>query len=137
MMRRVKSAPANLCTMAHNKKKKEIMANPVIQTAALSDNPVHCHNISQALEKDDTMGDFISQVSSEIDINDPTEQLLLCMIFRSFTKFHTIDWNVIILNCTKRLVISYVTHHFMVYALLCYHTGHIELIPKLGVSITF
>lgn len=128
-MRRVKSAPANLCAMAHNKKKKK-NPNTVLstdKTNALSKNSL------QALGKDETMGDFISQVSSEIDINDPTEQLLICMLFRSFINFDTIDWNIIIIHYTKRLVISYITHHFMIYALLCYHSGQVELIPKLGV----
>jgi glutaredoxin 2 len=129
-MRRVKSAPANLSAMAHNKKNKE-KPNTVLlatdKTNALSNDSL------QALGEDETMGDFISQVSSEIEINDPTEQLLLFMIFRSFTKIGTIDWNVIIINYTKRLVLSYITHHLMIYALLCYHTGHIELPPKLGV----
>tara|TARA_B110000483_G_scaffold242649_1_gene329165 strand:+ start:2931 stop:3305 length:375 start_codon:yes stop_codon:yes gene_type:complete len=110
MLRRIKSCPANLCTLVNRKKptltgsEESKKALPVIFMPTKA---------SRILKKGDVLDEMVTTSLIDADVNDPGEQLFFLLILRRF--FSKANTN-IITTCYEiclRSAISFTAHKAM------------------------
>lgn len=98
-MRRVQSAPANLCTLAHRRAPKTEAAHAAVAPARVGEA--------------EAMNELVTSVAAEAHVTDSTEQLLLYMLTRWLVKMEEVVWTVAVQQLVRRLAVSFVSHHIM------------------------
>ena len=115
-MRRVQSAPANLCKMHHCKRAKaEVTTTHVV--------------VSRALRRGDALDQVVDACSKEAQIHDSTEILLLDILAR-WVVLSSVKWDRILPELCIRLIVSYVTRTVMDMLMETIHTTlpHVHLL---------
>lgn len=110
-MRRAKSAPANLCSMCHRRRRPatELLLTTPLVEAIEAPTGAQIRRTGEA----DAMSEVVTRVSTELDITDSTEQLMLFILARIVVTMDEVKWRGVFVEVGKRLLVSFVTHHFM------------------------
>ena len=108
VLRRIKTAPATLSSMAHGR------AQPRTSIARSAEHAlVASQEQKRRTGEADAMSEVVTRVSAELEITDSTEQLLLYILARLVIKLDKVEWQSVCLEMSKRLFASFVAHHFM------------------------
>ena len=102
-MRRVKSAPANLCAMAHKRRKRPVRVAP---------------HMDQRVGEAEAMGEVVTTIMGEMHVDDSTEQLFVYILLRRLVSMEDLDWSVVVVSTIRRMIASYVSHQLMCVVLL-------------------
>lgn len=115
LMRRVKSAPANLCLLSHRK-----VTEVPKQTQSASP-------VSRILRKGDALDGIVTSSLDDIQIEDPTEQLMWLFLVRRILSLREQQLCVkeILCELLLRMMISFTTQKFMSFVILSVHSHHL------------
>lgn len=116
-MRRVKSAPANLCSLSHQKVKEKIPQKQMLIPS----------RTSRIIQKGDALDQIVTSSLQDVHIEDPTEQLMLLIIVRKFLSSQKtqIDVKATIYELFVRVAVSFTTQKLMACIILSIHSHHI------------
>ena len=114
--------------MAHRRKKAEPSADCVgscIHTAeCASDVPLETERDDatrvnqrgdERVGEAEAMSEVVYSVLPSLHATDSTEQLLVYMLVRLLATLEDTDWRTLFAQVWRRVLVSFVTHHFMIY----------------------
>ena len=119
-MNRAKSAPANLCAMAHRKACRTLIVDhhscnlmccavPAKESPPCTPRSKKNTRVGEA----DAMSEVVASVAEQIEIHDGTEQLFIYMMLRVAVNMKDVDWHNVASDIVRRLFVSFVTHQVM------------------------
>ena len=121
MLRKIKSCPANLCNMVHRKKPKK------------STTPEHAFILlpsktSKIIKKGDAVDEIVISSLSDINVNDPTEQLFILLVLKKIISKTKYKFSNFFYEILVRAAISCLTHKIMHYTITNLHSySHVNL----------
>lgn len=147
-MRRIKSAPADICMMHHRTRTPPphlqspscavLCAVPSTSLDATADRTADriasketcVVRVRERVGESEALGEVVTSVSNELHVNDSTEQLFFFLLVRWITTLDAsgIAWRKNVRDACMRLVVSYVTHHVMTWFVSRMHVidvGHL------------
>lgn len=116
-MRRVRSAPANICSLSHQKVKEKIPQKQMLVPS----------RTSRIIQKGDALDQMVTSSLQDVHIEDPTEQLVLLIILRKVLLSQKTQVNIkdTMYELFVRMVVSFTTQKLMACIILSIHSHHI------------
>lgn len=112
-MRRIQSAPANLCQMTHHPN------TPSQKTTLATVRPVE-----RPAGESEAVSELVSTVSGQLSVTDPTEQLALLYLIRYAARLDAMpDWRVVLRELCLRLLASFVMHQVSMMSIIAIHAA--------------
>jgi len=115
MLRKIKSCPANLCSMANRKKNKE--SKPPEPTFLILPSKT-----SKIIKKGDAVDEIITSSLIDLNVNDPTEQLFIILVLRKFLSNTKYNFYNFFYEILVRAAISCLTHKIMYFTINNLHS---------------
>ena len=120
-MRRVKSAPANLCSLAHSKR----ATPPALEDQALSSaEPIVLVSL---MRQEDAMDQVVTASLENCEVVDPTEQFFILLLMRRLMSFsESQGLQQVMSELLIRSAMSYTVHQLMAWTFATLHNHGVD-----------